>query len=211
MRPAAGTFTFEPTTGGSVGSEATSPHPYGIVYGATATVVVAHEGENCLRLTLKPRSNYDEVLTLCVEGSELVQKQFDRDQLFPFARIKVDVTCKPGEVYFVDDPAPGQTWLHDCEGTLSDAVSDPKFATRGTYRFEGEKSVPLDPPVNALHFHEERTLNGSQEGTYFVDFYFTRAGQLVRFVRDIDVTYTSKTVGSIRYTEKEDMKLKKGN
>jgi hypothetical protein len=78
----------------------------------------------------------------------------------------------------------------------------------GSYTFVGNATVTVGRArVAASHFHQRRTMSGSQRGTQSTDLWFARADGLpVRNVRTQTVR-TDTAIGSSTYTERGSFRL----
>jgi hypothetical protein len=109
-------------------------------------------------------------------------------------------TCEPPSVTVRAVMRPGEQWTQTCRGTSSGTEGE--AVTSGPYTFVGDDTVTVGgTAVAAYHFHQERTLSGSQTGTQTADLWFAKKDGLpLRNERDQTV-HTNTVIGSSTYTE----------
>jgi hypothetical protein len=179
-------------------------------YGPRASASVVHRGESCFALTFDIRSGYEETMEFCRRGSDVVQESGVRSQVFFGIGATTTQTCSPGDVYLSAAPSAGNEWTHTCNGKNKDGKSgDSEFTTAGPYRFVGAETLAVDGrDTSVMHYHDERTVSGSQTGTNVADWYFAETdGLLVRLTRDISIEYKAPVIGRVHYTEHLEMNL----
>jgi hypothetical protein len=172
------------------------------------SVKIEHILNECFEMTFTFRTNYTEMMRMCVVGIDVVQDIGLREQTFPVGSASTSLKCKaPGDFYFTSAPNPG-TRLHDCEGGNADSKSGGStFTTRGLYEFKENVAIDVKgTPVMTKHFYDGRLVTGSQTGTNNSHWFFSAEGVLQRFTRNVDVDYQTG-FGKVTYEERVNMTL----
>jgi hypothetical protein len=198
-RPPEGTYTYDVSGSDKIqGAFVYNPASYG----PTATVTIKYVGSDCYEQKMTLRQDYDETMRFCIKGLDLVMDLGTRYQKFAIgATAQTTETCN--DIYFSTAPTLGP-WKHECKGqNTDDKTGNSAFTVSGIYTFVGDEMISVfGTSVDAHHFHDPRDVAGSQKGTNVSDWWLAvDDASIVRFKRDIDVTYDSP-VGKITYTER---------
>jgi hypothetical protein len=204
VRPPEGTYVYSAQGGDTLSGAFTVSTPYG----PTATVTIAYDGPDCFKQTLQLRTDYTEMMHLCIHGLEIKEDMGTRSQKFKFgAAAQTTLTCTPGDVYFSTASKLGP-WTHDCSGMNTDNQSgNSTFRTFGTYSYlTDETFTVMGRDVLTKHFEDKRAVSGSQTGSNTEEWYFSEDGILQRFHRVVDVDY-AWNIYTIHYHEIADLLL----
>ena len=205
LRPVAGVYQYR----GS-GTEHLSLPPKSQRQGPNMPGTVTHRADGCWTFRIDYSSAHWQTWEYCGRNGgldELGGKTFERwDFVFTTYDSTATFTCEPVSVNIRAVMHPGDQWQQSCRGTNTGTSGE--AVTAGPYTFVGNDTVMVGGvAVPAYHFHQERTLSGSQRGTQVADLWFAQKDGLpLRNVRDQTV-HTDTPVGSSTYTEKGSFEL----
>ncbi|MFN8036312.1 MAG: hypothetical protein U0V73_10290 [Acidimicrobiia bacterium] len=198
VRPKAGVYEY---TGSGSDHIATPPKTQDEGPQMPATVTWGKGG--CWTFRIDYSTSHWQTWNYCSHNGQLDEHGGQTFQSWDFVVVKSDststFTCDPPAVTIKVSMQPGDTWRQACQGT-STAVSGVAH-TAGPYRYVGTEQLTIGgKSVDALRFHQERTMSGSQTGTQVSELWFARDGLPLRNERKISVD-TSSPIGTITYTE----------
>ncbi len=178
------------------------------------TVTVHWLNATCFELTLSPRNGFTDMMRFCIQNTDtLVQQSGERKQtlnVFGTQNVETFQVCSPGDPYFSYTlPADGG-WPHDCIGQNRDTkTGDSGFRTTGAYVHVADETLTvMGRQVPTRHFRSRLTITGAQTGTNDNEWWFSlEDAMLVRWLRDIEIDYNAPIIGTVTYTEHEDMTL----
>ena len=199
LRPAAGVYAYR----GS-GSEHLSVPPKSQKQGPNMPATVTHRDDGCWTFRIDYSSQHWQTWIYCPRHGGLVELGGQTFERWDFVFTKYDststFTCDPPSVTIRAVPQPGDQWQQTCRGTSSGTKGE--AVTAGPCTFVGDDTVTVGGrPVPAYHFHQERTLSGSQSGTQTADLWFAMKDGLPLRNERTQTVHTNTVVGSSTYTE----------
>jgi hypothetical protein len=199
LRPPAGVYLYR----GS-GTEHLSLPPKSQSQGPRMPATVTHRRDGCWTFRIDYSTAHWQTWIYCPRGGGLVELGGETFERWDFVVTKYDststFTCDPPSVAIRAAMSPGDTWQQKCAGTSSGTTGT--ATTSGPYQFVRRESIDVaGVAVAAYHFHQKRTLSGSQAGTQDADLWFAvKDGMPLRNERTVTVK-TNTVVGSSTYTE----------
>ena len=205
LRPAAGVYLYR-----GEGTERLSLPPKSQHQGPRMPATVTYRADGCWTFRIDYNSRHWQNWVYCPAAGGLVERGGQTFETWDFVFTKYDstssFTCDPPSVVIRKDMRAGDSWKQSCQGTSSGTKG--VAVTSGPFTFVGEESVDVGAtPVAAYHFHQQRTLHGSQTGSQSSDLWFAKDDGLpLRNDRDVTV-HTDTVVGSSTYTEHGSFRL----
>lgn len=172
--------------------------------GATIPVTIEHLPEGCWRLTVDYNEAHWQDWTLCPGDGGLVETGGTTFQAWDFGATQIENTsnfdCEPPNLFFDPDAEVGDTWNQSCTGTNSQI--DGETVSSGPVTVVARETLDIGgTEVDTVHYREQRTIGGAQEGSNTTDWWFTEDQVLpVRAERTVEVGSPSP-LGTITYTE----------
>lgn len=207
LRPATGVYTYEAT-----GTEALSILGTTQRWGPTMPASVTRQDDGCWTLRLEFSTLHWSENRFCPdsEPDRLLGPGSRSYQAFDFGAATIGetsvFTCDPPSEVIRVDAEPGESWPVSCTGTSESGTTS--VTSAGTNTFLGIEELTVGRRrIAALHYREERTLSGSQNGTGTTDnWYSVTDGMLVRSTRTNQVTSPSP-IGDVVFTEEGEFTL----
>lgn len=199
LRPATGVYTFEAS-----GNEELSVLGTTQRWGPTMPATVTRDGR-CWTLRIDFSTNHWSENRYCPSGGRLLSPGNLGYQGFDFGPTVIgetsEFTCDPPTEVIRVAAEPGDSWDAACDGTSESGTTS--VTSAGTNTFVGIEELTVGGQVVAtLHYREERTLSGSQDGRGTThNWYAVTDGMLVRSRRTNRVTSPSP-VGDVVYVER---------
>lgn len=199
LRPAAGVYLYRGT-----GTEHLTLPPKTQSQGPRMPATVTDRADGCWTFRIDYNSAHWQTWIYCPRNGGLVELGGQTFERWDFVVTKYDststFTCDPVSVAIRATMHAGDVWQQSCAGTSSGTKGT--ATTSGPYTFVGRESVVVGgAPVAAYHFHQVRTLSGSQTGTQDTDLWFAvKDGLPLRNDRTVSV-HTNTIIGRSTYTE----------
>lgn len=199
LRPPAGVYVYR----GS-GTEQLSLPPKTQHQGPRMPATVTHRRDGCWTFRIDYSTAHWQTWNYCPRDGGLVELGGETFERWDFVVTKYDstatFTCTPAAVAIRAAMRPDDEWKQTCTGTSSGTTGP--ATTSGPYRFVGREDVDVGGvAVPAYHFHQTRTMSGSQKGTQEAELWFAvKDGLPLRNERTVTVD-TDTVVGSSTYTE----------
>jgi hypothetical protein len=199
LRPAAGVYVYR----GS-GTEHLSLPPKSQSQGPRMPATVTHRGDGCWTFRIDYSSQHWQTWIYCPRAGGLVELGGQTFERWDFVFTKYDststFTCDPASVTVRAVMHPADRWNQTCRGTSSGTKGE--AVTAGQYTFVGNDTVTVGgTAVAAYHFHQERTVSGSQSGTQTTELWFAAKDGLPLRNERTQTVHTNTVVGSSTYTE----------
>ena len=126
---------------------------------------VTHRSDGCWTFRIDYSSQHWQTWIYCPRDGGLVELGGQTFERWDFVFTKYDststFTCDPPSVAIRAAMHSGDHWTQTCRGTSSGTKG--VGVTSGPYTFVGDDTVTVGgTAVAAYHFHQERTLSGSQ-------------------------------------------------
>jgi len=204
LRPEQGVYRYR----GS-GTDALSTPPKEQLEGPDMPATVTHRPDGCWTFRIDFHSNHWQSWEYCATDGILDERggsTFQRWDFGVFANETTSTFACDSSVTIRLDAEPGDEWTQTCH---SEPTDDPAASrSAGPYRFVGAETLTIGgEPVEALHYHRERTMSGGQDGTEQADVWFAAADALpLRNERRIEVR-TDTIIGETTYTEDAEFEL----
>jgi hypothetical protein len=199
-RPDEGVYVYE----GS-GTESLSILPGEHAQGPELPATITHRDNGCWVFRIDYHEDHSQSFRFCPRGDLLEERSTEIEQAWGVSpgtiSSRASFECGPGESIVIDPAAdPGDSWRRSCSGT-NDTLSGTTVSA-GPYRFVGVETVTVDDEeVEALHFHDRRTISGAQHGDEVLDFWLRATDGLpLRNERTVEVTSPSP-LGDVTYRE----------
>ena len=205
LRPPAGVYLYR----GS-GTEHLSLPPKSQHQGPEMPATVTYRADGCWTFRIDYNSAHWQTWIYCSRAGELDELGGQTFERWDFVVTKFDststFTCDPPSVVIRATMHPGDAWRQSCSGTSSGTKGT--ATTAGLYTFVGRENLTVgNATVAANHFHQVRTLSGSQTGTQDTDLWFAVGNGLpVRNERTVTV-HTDTVIGNSTYTERGSFEL----
>jgi hypothetical protein len=205
LRPAAGVYTYR----GS-GTEQLSLPPKSQNQGPQMPGTVTHSSDGCWTFRIDYSNQHWQTWDYCSRDGGLVElggQTFERwDLVFTTYDSTSTFVCDPPSVVIRPAMRPGDHWKQTCRGSSSGTSGN--AVTSGPYTYVGDATVVVGrTKVSAYHFHQERTLTGSQTGTQTTDLWFSKNDGLPLRNQREQTVHTDTPIGSSTYTERGDFQI----
>jgi len=205
LRPAAGVYLYR----GS-GTEHLSLPPKSQSQGPTMPATVIDRADGCWTFRIDYSTAHWQTWIYCPRGGGLVELGGQTFERWDFVVTKYDSTsifsCKPASVAIRATMHSGDHWQQTCTGTSSGTKGI--ASTSGPYTFVGTERVDVGgTAVAAYHFHQVRTLGGSQTGTQDTQLWFAVKDGLPLRNERTETVHTDTPIGRSTYTEHGDFEL----
>lgn len=204
LRPEQGVYRYR----GS-GTDALSTPPKEQTEGPDMPATVTHRAGGCWTFRIDYHSNHWQSWDYCASDGLLDEQggsTYQRWDFGVFANETTSTFACDSSVTIRLDAEPGDEWTQTCHSEPTDDPAASKSA--GPYRFVGPETLTIGgEPVEALHYHRERTMSGGQRGDEQSDVWFaTVDGLPLRNERRIEVR-TDTIIGETTYTEVAEFEL----
>lgn len=199
LRPAAGVYTFQGTGTEKLSLLSTTQH-----WGPRIPVTVATETNGCWSFRIDFSTHHWQSFRYCPMGRTLQQTTEQTFQSFDFVAMTVsdlnETTCSPAIDRVRIDAKPNERWNVACAGRSPNRGTT--FHAEGTDAFVRLETLKVGTDsVPTYHYHVERTVTGSQNGTEKDEIWFSVADGLpVRTDRQV-VVHSPSPIGTVTYTE----------
>jgi hypothetical protein len=199
LRPPAGVYLFR----GS-GTEHLSLPPKSQHQGTRMPATVTHRADGCWIFRIDYNTAHWQTWIYCPRNGGLVELGGQTFERWDFVVTKYDSTstfaCAPPSVTIRATMHAGDAWRQSCTGTSSGTKG--VATTSGPYTFVGRENVDVGKTaVAAYHFHQVRTVSGSQTGTQDTELWFAvNDGLPLRNERNVTIR-TDTAIGTSTYTE----------
>ena len=204
LRPDQGVYQYR----GS-GTDALSTPPKQQTEGPDMPATVTHRADGCWTLRIDYHSNHWQSWDYCTVDGRLEEQggtTFQRWDFGVFVNESTSTFACETAIAVRPDAEPGDEWSQTCSSVpTADTVAS---TSTGPYRFVGSETMTIGgTPVEAVHYHRERTMSGGQRGTERADVWFdSSTGLPLRNERHISVD-TDTVIGVTTYTEDADFEL----
>jgi len=203
VRPPDGVYLYE-----GEGVERLSFPPLTQRDGGEMPATVTHEPDGCWTFRLDFNVSHWQSWTYCPVDGGMAEVAGANGQEWDLGVSTVgnrsEFTCDPPNPVLVGQE-PGDRVHHRCTGTNS--AIDGETVSAGTLTFVGPETLTIGgEEVEALHYVNQRRLQGSQNGPERTEAWYRADGLLLRYERDIEVA-TASPVGDITYTETGELVL----
>lgn len=199
LRPATGVYTYEAS-----GTEELSVLGTTQRWGPTMPATVTRQDDGCWTLRIDYSTNHWTENRYCPAGDRLRGPGGRSYQGFDFGATVLgetsEFTCDPPTDVIRVEAEPGDSWPASCDGSSESGTTSVVSSGRNT--FVGIDHLTIGGRrIAALHYREDRTLRGSQDGTGTTDnWYAVTDGMLLRSRRTNTVT-SSSPIGDVVYEE----------
>ena len=199
LRPTAGVYVYRGT-----GTERLTLPPKSQSQGPNMPATIIDRSDGCWTFRIDYSSQHWQTWIYCPRDGGSVELGGQTFERWDFVFTKYDststFTCEPPSVAIRAAMHPGDRWTQTCRGTSSGTKGE--GVTSGPYTFVGDDTVNVGgTSVAAYHFHQERSLTGSQTGTQTADLWFAKKDGLPLRNQHSATVRTDTVVGTSTYTE----------